>query len=85
MKYHLEPVQWIFRGYETGSWENKDPFDLVMNVVKTGEDEVYIFAAHGKISKDIREQLRRILFPYGITKCKFVRHKKLQGELKSHT
>ena len=57
MHLHFEPVQWIVRGYTTGTYENGDAFDMVLSMFKAGRTRLYVYAAHGKMPADIRSRL----------------------------
>lgn len=74
MKFHIEPVQFIVRGYKEGSYDERSPFSFVMNAVKVAKDEVYFFGALGELTDNFRGQIKKLFAPYGITKFSFIHY-----------
>lgn len=64
---HFEAVQWIVRGYsEPDGYERKAPYELVMNVTKSGGGVGTVFAAHGELNRATYRELCRGLVERGI-------------------
>lgn len=71
MHLHFEPVQWIVRGYKTGSYEDNSEFDMVFSMFKADRTRLYIYAAHGKIPLDIRRRLAEFVKEHNIEEVVF--------------
>lgn len=76
MHLHIEPVQWIVRGYKTGSYENKDEFDMVLSMFKADRTKLYIYAAHGNIPLAIRHRLADFVKEHNISEVIFTHKSK---------
>lgn len=73
MSLHLEPIQWILRSYDNGSYEDYSPYSGVLNIFRISQTEAVAFAAHGKFDKNLRTFLINELNKHGITTLHFVR------------
>ena len=81
MHLHIEPVQWIVRGYKSGSYEENSEFDMVLSMFKADRTRLYIYAAHGTIPLNIRKRLAEFVKEHNIEEVIFT-HK---GRTSYHT
>lgn len=75
VQVHLEPITLIGRVYETGSFEQRSPFDAVFTVMLLGDGKAKLMAAHGHLGiRACGEIARQLRAQYGITALEMERH-----------
>tara|TARA_R100001594_G_scaffold1048_3_gene4377 strand:- start:4063 stop:4311 length:249 start_codon:yes stop_codon:yes gene_type:complete len=76
MSIHASPLTEIVRYYEKGSYEDKDPYDLVFTMVWDTSTQVTLHGLKGKMTRDIHKQLASYFKSRGIKSYRTLRHNK---------
>lgn len=62
---HIQPVEFIIRKYNKGSFEEKSPYDGVMSLFHISSDTCYIFGAKGEFDDNDYSDLGKQLIDLG--------------------